>query len=247
MPAGCFGIGVGPRVPELADLETKVAEVCEDPGGRRGKAGHGARIGEPRTSPGDVRHLLDVGSMVVTAADEVEIAGACERACVGRQVGREDASAAEGELGVLAVVADQPIRACAESPHRLEVTEVVAVNDMNWKTDGQERTQRVGADHVATVHDGRGASLAGGGNGARQVIGAVVAVGNDGKEHASRDRGTAGGPGRAAARSIHRGSRASFDCGSRAGHAGEGSAAAPFRGELAFAGLERGIHGRPIY
>ena len=168
---------------DIAKVEPHRRKIGEDPCRRRSESRDGARIHEPRRSVLDVVHALDARDMRMTAANEIPIAGARHRIAVLGIVNDEDAPSGQIETRVGAVIRQLSVAFACSAVERYRVAQVVAVNHVHRQADAERATQRLRADDVAAMDDGRCAFRRALSHRARKRVGTIVAVGNDANFH----------------------------------------------------------------
>jgi 3-oxoacyl-[acyl-carrier protein] reductase len=165
------------------ELELQRVEIAEYPRCRRGEAGDRSRIDEPRRAVPDVGHALDRGNVRMTAAHEVPVARAGQRVAVFGIVHDEDAPSAHLDATVGTVVAQQAVAFVRPAAERHGVAEVVAMDHVHRQADAHRRAQRLRADDVTAMNDGRGALGRTRAHGTRERLGAIVTVRDDADLH----------------------------------------------------------------
>lgn len=159
-------------------------QIAHDPCAGRNNAGcvdagNGARVGEQGCAALDVGLHHDLGLVAVATADQVIIASAGHGVPVVRIVGDENAFAAQFDAGVHAVV-DEFAGGVGHHPVQGHlITDIVAVNSVEWQADLESGAQGVRAYQVAAMNHCFRPLCMSCVHGRQQRFGAIMTIGND--------------------------------------------------------------------
>lgn len=142
---GCLVIGQIIRNGDMLYLKHHGFQITHYVGWLGPNTTDGTRINEQGLRPFDIVYLTYFRLMVMSAADHIPITGSGHGAGIVWKVDHEYPSPVKFYTGILAVIMNQVTLIVAESGHTIQVTGVIAVNNMYRQAIGLRIRRVVGA------------------------------------------------------------------------------------------------------